>query len=454
MTGQPDQGELASARALMDVRRWDEASIVLGRLLTAAPQTGALWCLLAECRIGQRNWLAASAAGRTAIALDPSDVHAHLLASWAAGRLKRPQDALALARQAVALAPSDGDALIHLAEVAAATGATDETRRAAERAVAVAPDVAAARRAMGLLTHSGARSGTLPSSAARWSLERAAAWSLSAAARYNLARRGRVSLPPPASAKALGPGRPARSAQAWAAAVTDGGAGQDLRRGARSFLGRAAYLLVVVGWGVWQLGPDLPGPAARLLPVAGLLLVAGYAVAFVRRLEPPLRRAMGRSLAGRQVALAAALDALAVLALLGLALDLGPGPALSSSRVGLLAGSFAAAARLTTYLESRRSIGRVLDAPAPYMLGSGVMWLLAAAMAVLALMQAAGVTGIATAGIALAGNGLAGNALIGGGERIWSVLLAGAFALGALATVGTIVHRIRAAHREPVPVRS
>ena len=453
MTGQPDQGEVASARALMDVRRWDEASIVLGRLLTVAPQVGALWCLLAECRLGQRNWLAASAAGRTAIALDPCDVHAHLLASWAAGRLGRHQDALALARQAVALAPSDWDALTHLAEVAAATGATDDARRAAERAVAVAPDVAATRRAMGLLAHTGARSGPGPESTRRWSLDRAATWSQDAAARYNLARRGWVSPPRPASAKTVGPARPAVSAPAVSApglsarawpAVTDGNGGQDLRRGARSFLGRAAYLLVLVGWGVWQLSPHLPGPAARLLPVTGPLLVAGYAAVFVHRLEPPLRRAMGRSLAARRVALATVLDALAVLTLLGLALGLGLGSALSSPRLGLLAGACAAAARLATYLESRRSVGYTLDAPPPYVLGSGVLWLLAGTLAVLALVQTAGAKGAAVAGTGPAG----------GDERVWSVLLAGTFALGAVATVGTIVHRIRAAHRGPVPVRS
>jgi hypothetical protein len=142
---------------------------------------------------------------------------------------------------------------------------------------------------------------------------------------------------------------------------------------------------------------------------------------FTRRLEPPLRRQLPGALL-RRPAWPAAVPAITGVAAL-LALGAGPDPA--DHTLVWAAGSGAGLARLLTYLESRRSVEGTLEAPAPYLLGSWVLWVLACALAVLALQRFAGTW-----------------------DDAWSSqsLLGSACVAGALITVGTIGHRARAAH--------
>jgi hypothetical protein len=420
--------DVQRALTLMGSGRWDESSTLLGRLLVATPQTGSLWCLLAESRLGQRNWAAAAAAARAAIGLDPDDVQAHVLASCAAGRRRRPDEALVLARTAAELAPSSWPVLVQLAQAAAVAGATEEAGRAASRAVAVAPDHQAARFAMGLVAHTQARRAGA-AAGRRGAIDPAAAWLLNATARYNLAGRRAAGSPPrsagsarPAgSARSPGSARPAGSARSPGSARPAGSAGQPLPVTVRTFLTGMSYLLILVAVAVLRSPATLPGPLARALALCGLLAPVWYAVRFTRRLEPPLRRGLAHAVLERRLLLAAGLELAGVSALL--ALGAGPDPA--DHHLAWVAGSAAALGRLLTHLESRRSVEQALEAPAPYLLGSWVLWVLAGSLAVLALVRFAGSWD---------------------DEWLWSVLLGCVAAAGALITVGTIGHRFRVAH--------
>ena len=413
MHGQAGDDDVARARALMTLSRWDEASTALGRLLVASPRSGSLWCLLAECRLGQRNWAAAAAAARSAIRLDPADVRAHLLASCAAGRRSRPAEALELARAAAVIAPSSWQAQAHLARLAAARGGADEACRAASRAVAVAPDRPAARVAMGLVAHSQARA-RIPAVAdgPPRMMDAAAVWLHDAGARYNLDRRGIVSFPS-AAAEAIAPAPRGSDRQVVR------GAADDLPVVVRRLLARASYLLaltaVIAGW-----APASPGPPV-LAPALGLAAVGWYAAATVHRLERPLRRRLAAALVGRWVSPAAGLEIAAV----GLLAALAVGRDLDDHHRVAMVVAAAVLAGLLMHLETRRTVERALAGPAPYLLGSGVLWVLASALTVLAAVRFVPV-----------------------GDQDWSssILVGAGCGAAALGTVATIVHRSRMAH--------
>ena len=44
--------ELARASAMLDVRRFDEASELLARVVSAEPESSRAWCLMARAHLG------------------------------------------------------------------------------------------------------------------------------------------------------------------------------------------------------------------------------------------------------------------------------------------------------------------------------------------------------------------------------------------------------------------
>ena len=59
--------ELARASAMLDVRRFDEASALLARVVSAEPESSRAWCLMARAHLGAERYTEAiSAANRAA----------------------------------------------------------------------------------------------------------------------------------------------------------------------------------------------------------------------------------------------------------------------------------------------------------------------------------------------------------------------------------------------------
>ena len=92
--------ELARASAMLDVRRFDEASALLARVVSAEPESGRAWCLMARAHLGAERYTEAISAANRAVSLDPADEWPHRLASNALVHLGNFPDALRAAHQA------------------------------------------------------------------------------------------------------------------------------------------------------------------------------------------------------------------------------------------------------------------------------------------------------------------------------------------------------------------
>ena len=92
--------ELARASAMLDVKRFDEASALLSRVVAAEPESGRAWCLMARAHLGADRHAEAIEVANRAVALDPSDEWPHRLASNALVHLGNYSDALRAGHQA------------------------------------------------------------------------------------------------------------------------------------------------------------------------------------------------------------------------------------------------------------------------------------------------------------------------------------------------------------------
>ena len=93
--------ELARASAMLDVRRFDEASELLARLVSAEPESSRAWCLMARAHLGGERYTEAISAANRAVSLDPADEWPHRLASNALVHLGNYPDALRAALRGV-----------------------------------------------------------------------------------------------------------------------------------------------------------------------------------------------------------------------------------------------------------------------------------------------------------------------------------------------------------------
>jgi tetratricopeptide (TPR) repeat protein len=132
--------ELARASAMLDVRRFDEASALLARLVSAEPESSRAWCLMARAHLGADRYAAAVTAASRAVALDPADEWPHRLASNALVHLGKFPDALRAAYEACMLAPSYWQTHVCVAQAALAAQRHDIATEAATRARALAPN--------------------------------------------------------------------------------------------------------------------------------------------------------------------------------------------------------------------------------------------------------------------------------------------------------------------------
>jgi tetratricopeptide (TPR) repeat protein len=154
--------ELARAATMLDLGRYDEASTLLARLVSAEPGSGRAWCLFARAHLGADRFAEAVEAANRAAAIEPTEEWPHRLASNAlmhlgnhaealraaaeSRRLAAGQPAIAAtaATEARKLAPNEPDVHFLSGKVALARGDLDGARGHQERALALDP------------THSGA----------------------------------------------------------------------------------------------------------------------------------------------------------------------------------------------------------------------------------------------------------------------------------------------------------
>jgi tetratricopeptide (TPR) repeat protein len=134
------RAELARASAMLDVRRFDEASELLARVVSSEPESSRAWCLMARAHLGADRYDDAVAAANRAVALDPADEWPHRLASNALVHLGKFPDALRAAYGACRLAPSYWQTHVCVAQAALAAQRPDIASEAAARARALAPN--------------------------------------------------------------------------------------------------------------------------------------------------------------------------------------------------------------------------------------------------------------------------------------------------------------------------
>ena len=132
--------ELARASAMLDVRRFDEASALLARLVSAEPESSRAWCLMARAHLGGERYTEAISAANRAVSLDPADEWPHRLASNALVHLGNYPDALRAAHEACRLAPGYWQTHVCVAQAALAGQRLGVAAEAASRARALAPN--------------------------------------------------------------------------------------------------------------------------------------------------------------------------------------------------------------------------------------------------------------------------------------------------------------------------
>jgi len=132
--------ELARASAMLEVRRFNQASELLARIVAAEPESSRAWCLMARAHLGADRYAEAVEVANRAVALDPSDEWPHRLASNALVHLGNYPDALRAAREACRLAPGYWQTHVCLAQAALAAHRLDAAADAATRARALAPN--------------------------------------------------------------------------------------------------------------------------------------------------------------------------------------------------------------------------------------------------------------------------------------------------------------------------
>jgi Flp pilus assembly protein TadD len=132
--------ELARASAMLDVRRFSEASELLARVVAAEPESSRAWCLMARAHLGADRYTEAVAAANRAVALDPADEWPHRLASNALVHMGNFPDALRAAYEACRLAPGYWQTHVCVAQAALAAHRHEAAAEAATRARALAPN--------------------------------------------------------------------------------------------------------------------------------------------------------------------------------------------------------------------------------------------------------------------------------------------------------------------------
>src|SRR6202046_3987821 len=125
---------------MLDVKRFDEASELLARVVSAEPESSRAWCLMARAHLGADRYADATVAANRAVALDPGDEWPDRLGSNALIHLGNFPGALRAAYEARRLAPSYWQTHVCVAQAALAAQRLDLATEAASRARGLAPN--------------------------------------------------------------------------------------------------------------------------------------------------------------------------------------------------------------------------------------------------------------------------------------------------------------------------
>jgi Flp pilus assembly protein TadD len=143
---------LEHARALIELHRFDEASSLVGKVLSTEPDDATAWCLLSQARGGVGDSQGALDAAERASALAPEEDWPHRLRSVAMQQLGDDKGAVSAARAAVAVAPHNWQTHSRLAiALGVAKKDLSEALASAERGVELAPGQPAAHYALGVV---------------------------------------------------------------------------------------------------------------------------------------------------------------------------------------------------------------------------------------------------------------------------------------------------------------
>jgi tetratricopeptide (TPR) repeat protein len=132
--------ELARANTMLDLGRYEEASTLLARLVSAEPGSGRAWCLFARAHLGADRFAEAVDTANRAAAIEPTEEWPHRLASNALMHLGHHGEALRAAAESRRLAPSYWQTHVCVAQAALAAGQPAIAATAAAEARKLAPN--------------------------------------------------------------------------------------------------------------------------------------------------------------------------------------------------------------------------------------------------------------------------------------------------------------------------
>src|SRR5580692_1695957 len=132
--------ELARAATMLDLGRYEEASTLLARLVSAEPGSSRAWCLFARAHLGADRFAEAVEAANQAAAIEPTEEWPHRLASNALMHLGNHAEALRAASESRRLAPGYWQTHVCVAQAALAAGQPALAATAAAEARRLAPN--------------------------------------------------------------------------------------------------------------------------------------------------------------------------------------------------------------------------------------------------------------------------------------------------------------------------
>jgi tetratricopeptide (TPR) repeat protein len=132
--------ELARAATMLDLGRYEEASSLLARVVSAEPDSSRAWCLFARAHLGADRYAEAVEAANRAAAIEPAEEWPHRLASNALMHLGNHAEALRAAAESRRLAPSYWQTHVCVAQAALAASQTALAAAAAAEARRLAPN--------------------------------------------------------------------------------------------------------------------------------------------------------------------------------------------------------------------------------------------------------------------------------------------------------------------------
>ena len=125
---------------MLDLGRYEEASSLLARVVSAEPDSSRAWCLFARAHLGADRYAEAVEAANRAAAIEPAEEWPHRLASNALMHLGNHAEALRAASESRRLAPSYWQTHVCVAQAALAATQPVVAAAAAAEARRLAPN--------------------------------------------------------------------------------------------------------------------------------------------------------------------------------------------------------------------------------------------------------------------------------------------------------------------------